>query len=64
MLAGWQCEAEHPAASLAYWDAVALGRRRRTQHPPDIDWFAEVIADMTGRSDLTKKLLRESRPGQ
>jgi aminoglycoside phosphotransferase (APT) family kinase protein len=56
VLAGWQREAEHPAESLAYWDAVAA-----LSTPPDIDWFAAAIAGMTGRPDLTKELLRERR---
>jgi aminoglycoside phosphotransferase (APT) family kinase protein len=56
VLAGWQREAECPAESLAYWDAVAA-----LSTPPDIDWFAEAIAGMTGRPDLTKELLRERR---
>jgi len=56
VLAGWQAEAERPAQSLAYWDAVAA-----LSTPPDIDWFAEAIAGMTGRPDLTRELLRERR---
>lgn len=56
VLAGWQREAEHPAESLAYWDAVAA-----LSTPPDIGWFAEAIAGMTGRPDLTKELLHERR---
>jgi aminoglycoside phosphotransferase (APT) family kinase protein len=56
VLAGWQREAGRPAESLAYWDAVAA-----LSTPPDIDWFAEAIADMTGRPDLTRQLLRERR---
>jgi len=56
VLAGWQREAERPAESLAYWDAVAA-----LSTPPGIDWFAEAIAGMTGRPDLTKDLLRERR---
>ena len=56
VLAGWQREAERPAESLAYWDAVAA-----LSTPPDIDWFAEAIAGMTGRPDLTRELLRERR---
>ena len=56
VLAGWQREAGRPAESLAYWDAVAA-----LSTPPDIDWFAEAIAGMTGRPDLTKELLRERR---
>lgn len=56
VLAGWQSAAERPAQSLAYWDAVAA-----LSTPPDIDWFAEAIAGMTGRPDLTSELLRERR---
>jgi Ser/Thr protein kinase RdoA (MazF antagonist) len=56
VLAGWQREAERPAESLACWDAVAA-----LSTPPDIDWFAEAIAGMTGRPDLTEQLLRERR---
>lgn len=56
VLAGWQRAAERPAESLAYWDTVAA-----LSTPPDIDWFAEAIAGMTGRPDLTKQLLRERR---
>jgi aminoglycoside phosphotransferase (APT) family kinase protein len=56
VLGGWQCEAERPAESLAYWDAVAA-----LSTPPDIDWFAQAIAGMTGRPDLTKELLRQRR---
>jgi aminoglycoside phosphotransferase (APT) family kinase protein len=56
VLTGWQREAERPAESLAYWDAVAA-----LSTPPDIDWFAEAIAGMTERPDLTKQLLRERR---
>lgn len=56
VLAGWQREAGRPLESLAYWDAVAA-----LSTPPDIDWFAEAIAGMTGRPDLTKELLRERR---
>jgi catechol 2,3-dioxygenase-like lactoylglutathione lyase family enzyme len=56
LLLGWQREAEHPAESLAYWDTVAA-----LSTPPDIDWFSEAIAGMTGRPDLTKELLRERR---
>jgi aminoglycoside phosphotransferase (APT) family kinase protein len=56
VLAGWQREAGRPAESLAYWDAVAA-----LSTPPDIGWFAEAIAGMTGRPDLTKGLLRERR---
>jgi len=56
VLAGWQREAERPAESLAYWDAVAA-----LSTPPGIDWFAEAIPGMTGRPDLTKELLRERR---
>ena len=55
-LAGWQREAGRPAESLAYWDAVAA-----LSTPPGIDWFAEAIAGMTGRPDLTKGLLRQRR---
>ena len=56
VLAGWEREAGHSADSLAYWDAVAA-----LSTPPDIDWFASSIADMTRRPDLTKELLRERR---
>lgn len=56
VLDGWQCEAQRPAQSVAYWDAVAA-----LSTPPDIDWFAEAIAGMTGRPDLTKELLRQRR---
>jgi aminoglycoside phosphotransferase (APT) family kinase protein len=56
VLEGWQREAERPAESLAYWDAVAA-----LSTPPDIDWFAGAIAGMTGRPDLTKELLRQRR---
>ena len=56
VLAGWQREAGRPAGSLAYWDAVAA-----LSTPPGIDWFAEAIAGMTGRPDLTRELLRERR---
>jgi aminoglycoside phosphotransferase (APT) family kinase protein len=49
VLAGWQREAGRPAESLAHWDAVAA-----LSIPPDIDWFAEAIAGMTGRPDLTR----------
>lgn len=56
VLDGWQREAERPAESLAYWDAVAA-----LSTPPDIDWFAEAIADMAGLPDLTKELLRRRR---
>ena len=56
VLDGWQREAERPAESLAYWDAVAA-----LSTPPDIDWFAEAIADMIGRPDLTRQLLRQRR---
>lgn len=56
VLDGWRREAHRPAESLAYWDAVAA-----LSTPPDIDWFAEAIADMTGRPDLTKDLLRRRR---
>jgi aminoglycoside phosphotransferase (APT) family kinase protein len=56
VLAGWHREAERPADSLAYWDAVAA-----LSTPPDIDWFAGAIAGMNGRPDLTKQLLRERR---
>jgi aminoglycoside phosphotransferase (APT) family kinase protein len=56
VLAGWEQETGRPLVSLAYWDAVAA-----LSTPPEIDWFAGSIADMTGRPDLTKKLLRERR---
>ena len=56
VLVGWEREAGRSADSLAYWDAVAA-----LSTPPDIDWFASSIADMTGRPDLTRKLLRERR---
>jgi aminoglycoside phosphotransferase (APT) family kinase protein len=56
VLAGWQREAGRPAELLAYWDAVAA-----LSTPPDIDWFAEAIAGMTGRPDLTRELLRQRR---
>ena len=56
VLDGWQREARRPARSLAYWDAVAA-----LSTPPDIDWFAGAIADVTGRPDLTKELLRQRR---
>jgi aminoglycoside phosphotransferase (APT) family kinase protein len=56
VLDGWQREAERPAESLAYWDAVAA-----LSTPPNIDWFAEAIAGVTGRPDLTKQLLRQRR---
>ncbi|MBO0818669.1 MAG: aminoglycoside phosphotransferase family protein [Actinobacteria bacterium] len=56
VLLGWQRQAERPAQSLAYWDAVAA-----LSTPPDIGWFAPAIAGMTGRPDLTKELLRERR---
>jgi aminoglycoside phosphotransferase (APT) family kinase protein len=56
VLDGWQREAERPAESLAYWDAVAA-----LSTPPDIDWFAQAIAGMTGRPDLIKELLRQRR---
>ena len=56
VLGGWQREARRPARSLAYWDAVAA-----LCTPPDIDWFAGAIADMNGRPDLTKELLRQRR---
>jgi aminoglycoside phosphotransferase (APT) family kinase protein len=56
VLAGWQREAERPAGSLAYWDAVAA-----LSTPPDIDWFADAIAGMNGRPDLTQQVLRERR---
>ncbi|MGH3733856.1 MAG: phosphotransferase [Acidimicrobiales bacterium] len=56
ILAGWEGEAKRPAVSLAHWDAVAA-----LSTPPDIDWFADAIPSMTGRSDLTKAILRERR---
>lgn len=56
VLSGWQLEARRPAESLAYWDAVAA-----LSTPPEIDWFAQAIAGMTGRRDLTKDLLRQRR---
>ena len=56
VLAGWQRQAERPAESLAYWDAVAA-----LSTPSDIDWFAAAIAGMTRRPDLTKELLRQRR---
>lgn len=56
VLDGWQREAQRPAPSLAYWDAVAA-----LSTPPDIDWFAGAIADMNGRPDLTKQMLRQRR---
>jgi hypothetical protein len=40
---------------------VAVGQPPALCTPPDIDWFAGAIADMNGRSDLTKELLRERR---
>ncbi len=45
VLDGWQREAQRPAPSLAYWDAVAA-----LSTPPDIDWFAGAIPAMTGTS--------------
>jgi aminoglycoside phosphotransferase (APT) family kinase protein len=56
VLDGWQREAQRPARSLAYWDVTAA-----LSTPPDIDWFAEGIAGMTGRPDLTNELLRQRR---
>jgi hypothetical protein len=56
VLAGWQREAERPADSLAYWDAVAA-----LSTPPDIGWFTDAVSDMAGRPDLTKRLLCERR---
>jgi len=56
VLDGWQREAQCPARSLAYWDVVAA-----LSTPPDIDWFAGAIADMNGRPDLTRQLLRQRR---
>jgi len=56
VLVGWQREAGRPAELLAYWDAVAA-----LSTPSDIDWFAEAIAGVTGRPDLTRELLRQRR---
>lgn len=56
VLEGWQREARRPARSLAHWDAVAA-----LSTPPDIDWFAGAIAEMNGRPDLTRELLRQRR---
>lgn len=56
VLAGWQREAERPADSLAYWDTVAA-----LSTPPDVGWFTDAVSDMTGRPDLTKRLLCERR---
>jgi aminoglycoside phosphotransferase (APT) family kinase protein len=56
VLNGWETEAGRPAESVAYWDAVAA-----LSTPPDIDWFVEGIAGMTGRPDLTKEVLRARR---
>ena len=53
VLNGWETEAGRPAESVAYRDAVAA-----LSTPPDIDWFVEGIAGMTGRPDLTKEVLR------
>lgn len=56
VLNGWESAAGRPADSVPYWDVVAA-----LSTPPDIDWFAEAIAGMTGRPDLTKELLRDRR---
>ena len=56
VLAGWESESGRPADSVAYWDAVAA-----LSTPPDIGWFSEAIAGMTGRPDLTTALLGERR---
>jgi aminoglycoside phosphotransferase (APT) family kinase protein len=56
VLDGWESAAGHPAASVAYWDVVAA-----LSTPPEIGWFTEAIAGMTGRPDLTSDVLRERR---
>jgi len=56
VLYGWESEAGRSAESVAYWDTVAA-----LSTPPDIGWFSEAIAGMTGRPDLTNALLRERR---
>lgn len=56
VLEGWERASGEPARSLAYWDVVAA-----LSTPPEIDWFADAIAGMTGRPDLTRDLLRERR---
>jgi aminoglycoside phosphotransferase (APT) family kinase protein len=56
VLRGWESAAGRSARSVAYWDAVAA-----LSTPPDIDWFAEAIAGMTGRPHLTSELLRQRR---
>lgn len=56
VLDGWERAAGGPARSVAYWDVVAA-----LSTPPEIDWFADAIAGMTGRPDLTAGILRERR---
>lgn len=55
---GWERAAGRQADSVAYWDVVAA-----LSTPPDIDWFADAIAGMTGRPDLTADVLQDRRDG-
>jgi aminoglycoside phosphotransferase (APT) family kinase protein len=56
VLDGWEREAGRPAESVAYWDLVA-----GLCTPPDPGEVLPAISGMTGRPDLTVKLLRERR---
>jgi hypothetical protein len=53
--AGWEDEAGHPAADVAYWDVVAA-----LSTPPDISWFASTIIAQQ-RPVLLRELLEHRR---
>lgn len=55
ILAGWEHEVGHPAADVAYWDAVAA-----LSTPPDMSWFVQAISSQ-GRPDLTHDILLSRR---
>jgi aminoglycoside phosphotransferase (APT) family kinase protein len=55
ILAGWEHEAGHPAADLAYWDVVAA-----LSTPPDMSWFVQAISGQ-GRPDLSHDILLSRR---